>query len=84
MKKEKSLTIELDEVTYEELETLAREKETKLEDEIGEALRTYIEWRKEYRNDPFFKLQNAGKSGLKDLAKEHDKYLYGFNSANDK
>jgi len=51
-----------------------------LEDEVEKAIKVYIERAREYSNDPFFQIgTGGGKSGLKDLAKAHDKYLYANN-----
>ncbi len=46
-----------------------------MEDELTEAIKSYIERMSAYSNDPFFQVGKAGKSGLKDLAKAHDKYF---------
>lgn len=73
----KSVTVEIDEATYQELEQLAQEWGAKLEEAMAKALETYLEQRKAYVNDPFFKMGKAGRSGLGDLAEAHDKYLYG-------
>jgi metal-responsive CopG/Arc/MetJ family transcriptional regulator len=72
----KNLTIELDESLYQELERLAHEREEGLDKALAEALKTYLEHRKAYVNDPFFQIGKAGRSGLGDLAQAHDKYLY--------
>ncbi|MBT9139310.1 MAG: hypothetical protein DDT31_01894 [Syntrophomonadaceae bacterium] len=77
MRKEKSVTIEIEETIYKELEAAAREQGSKLEDEVVEAIRADLERRRGYSNDPFFQIGKGGKSGLRDLAKAHDKYLYG-------
>jgi len=74
----KSLTVELDEFAYKQLEVIAQERNSKLEDEIAEAVKAYIEWRRAYSEDPFFQIGKAGRSGLGDLAEAHDKYLYGY------
>ena len=42
-----------------------------------EAIKSYIGRLSTYSDDPFFRIGKAGKSGLKDLAKAHDEYLYG-------
>ncbi len=76
MGKEKSISIEIKENIYGQLEAIAQKQGSKLEDEIMEAIKLYIERISGYRNDPFFQIGKAGKSGLKDLAKAHDKYLY--------
>jgi hypothetical protein len=47
-----------------------------LEDEVAEAIKLYVEQMNAYSNDSFFQIGNAGKSGLTDLAKSHDTYLY--------
>ena len=51
-----------------------------MEDEVTEAIKSYIERMSAYSHDPFFRIGKAGKSGLKDLAKAHDEYLYGKGS----
>jgi hypothetical protein len=77
MGKEKSLIIEVKENVYGQLEAIAQKQGSKLEDEVTEAIKSYLERMSAYSNDPFFQIGKAGKSGLKDLAKAHDKYLYG-------
>ncbi len=77
MGKEKSITIEIKGNIYGLLEAIAQKQGSKLEDEIMEAIKLYIAQMSAYSDDPFFKIGKAGKSGLKDLAKAHDKYLYG-------
>jgi metal-responsive CopG/Arc/MetJ family transcriptional regulator len=76
MEKEKSITIRIKEDIYGQLEAVAQKQGSKLEDAITEAIKAYIERMSAYSNDPFFQIGKAGKSGLKDLAKAHDKYLY--------
>jgi hypothetical protein len=44
---------------------------------VAEAIKSYLERMSAYSDDPFFQIGKAGKSGLKDLAKAHDEYLYG-------
>ena len=78
MGREKSLTVEIDEATYGQLETIAQQNKTKLEDEVIEAVKTYIEHRIVYDSDPFFQIGKGGRSGLGDLSEAHDKYLYGY------
>lgn len=73
----KSITVELDELTYQELERLAQEGGTRLEEALTEAVEAYLEQKKGYLHDPFFQIGKAGRSGLGDLAEAHDKYLYG-------
>ena len=77
MAKEKSMTIEINANIYGQLEAIAQKHGSKLEYEIMEAIKSYIERMSTYSDDPFFQIGTAGKSGLKDLAKAHDKYLYG-------
>lgn len=77
MGKEKSITIGIKEDIYGQLETIAQKHGSKLEDEITRAIKSYIEHMNAYSDDPFFQIGKAGESGLKDLAKAHDKYLYG-------
>jgi hypothetical protein len=77
MGKEKSLIIEVKENVYGQLEAIAKKQGSKLEDAVTEAIKSYLERMSAYSNDPFFQIGKAGKSGLKDLAKAHDKYLYG-------
>ena len=77
MGKEKSISIEIKENIYGQLEAIAQKQGSKLEYEIMEAIKSYIERMSTYSDDPFFQIGKAGKSGLKDLAKAHDKYLYG-------
>ncbi len=73
----KSVIVELDEGTYQELERLAHERGARLEEALAEVVAAYLEQRRAYLNDPFFQIGKAGRSGLGDLAKAHDKYLYG-------
>lgn len=80
MGKGKSITIEVKEEIYGQLEAVAQKQGSKLEDEVTEAIKSYIEQMSAYSGDPFFRIGKAGKSGLKDLAKAHDKYLYGEGS----
>jgi hypothetical protein len=77
MGKEKRITIEIKGDIYGLLEAIAQKQGSKLEDEITEAIKSYIERMSAYSDDPFFRIGKAGKSGLKDLAKAHDEYLYG-------
>ncbi|MGB2729041.1 MAG: hypothetical protein WBD09_11360 [Halobacteriota archaeon] len=77
MRKEKSLIIEIEENIYGQLEAIAQKQGSMLKDEVTEAIKSYIERMSAYSNDSFFLIGKAGKSGLKDLAKAHDEYLYG-------
>ena len=76
MGKEKSITIGIKESIYGQLEDIVQKQGSKLEDEIAEAIKSYIERMRAYSDDTFFQIGKAGKSGLTDLAKAHDKYLY--------
>lgn len=76
----KDITIEIGENTYNQLEAIAEKKGSKLNDEIMEAIKTYVERMNVFSDDPFFKIGKAGKSGLGDLSESHDKYLYGKGS----
>lgn len=73
----KSVIVEIDEGTYQELERLAHERGARLEEALAEAVAAYLEQRRAYISDPFFQIGKAGRSGLGDLAQAHDKYLYG-------
>jgi len=73
----KSVTVEIDEATYQELERLAQEWGARLEEALADAIAAYLAQRKAYMNDPFFQIGKAGHSGLGNLAKAHDRYLYG-------
>ena len=77
MGKGKSITIEVEEDIYGQLEAIAQKQGSKLEDDVAEAIESYIERMRGYSNDPFFRIGKAGKSRLGDLAKAHDEYLYG-------
>lgn len=79
MGKEKSLIIGIEENIYGQLEAIAQRQGSKLEDKVTEAIKSYIERTRAYSNDSFFQIGEGGKSGLKDLAKAHDKYLYVHN-----
>jgi hypothetical protein len=76
----KSMTVEIDEASYQEIKRLAQERGLKMEETMAELLKAYLEQRKAYVNDPFFQIGKAGCSGLGDLAEAHDKYLYGSES----
>ena len=78
--RDKSVCIELTAELYGQLEAIAEKQGSKLEDEVAAAIKAYIERMRAYRDDPFFHLGKAGKSGLKDLAQAHDTYLYGTGS----
>ena len=77
MGKEKSTVIEIRDDIYGQLEAIAQKQGSKLEDEVAKAIKSYLERMSAYSDDPFFQIGKAGKSGLKDLAKAHDEYLYG-------
>ena len=72
-----ALTLTLDEATYRYLNTLAEQTHTDVETEILEAIRMYLQRKRDYRQDPFFQIGPDGHSGLGDLSENHDKYLYG-------
>jgi hypothetical protein len=55
------------------LEAIAQKQGSKLEYEIMGAIKSYIERMSAYSDDSFFQIGKAGKLGLKDLAKAHDK-----------
>lgn len=78
MGREKRLIVEVDEATYGQLVTIAQQNESKLEDEVMEAVKAYVERKRVYNSDPFFQIGKAGRSGLGDLSEAHDKYLYGY------
>ena len=80
MGKEKSITIGIKANLYGQLEAIAEKQGSKLEEEITEAIKLYVERVSTYSDDPFFQIGKAGKSGLKYLAKAHDEYLYGKRS----
>ena len=73
---EKSRIIEIGGDICGQLEAIGQKQGYTLEDEVAEAIKSYIEQTSAYSNDPFFQIGKAGKSGLKDLAKAHDEYLY--------
>lgn len=73
---EKSRIIELGGEICGQLEAIGQKQGYTLEDEVAEAIKLYIEQMSAYSNDSFFQIGKAGKSGLKDLAKAHDEYLY--------
>jgi hypothetical protein len=73
---EKGISIEITEGVYGQLEAIAEKQGYKLEDEMVEAMKSYIGRKGAYSDDPFLLIGKAGKSGLKDLAKVHDAYLY--------
>lgn len=59
------------------MEAIAQKQGSKLEGEVAETMKSYIVREGAYSDDPFFQIGKAGESGLKDLAKVHDEYLYG-------
>ena len=73
----KSVTVEMDEATYKELEMFAQQRDDKLQEAITEAVKSYMAHREAYMKDPFFQIGKAGRSGLGNLAEAHDRYLYG-------
>jgi hypothetical protein len=75
----RSLTLEIEESTYRELERLVGESGAKIEDALAEAIEAYLAQRREYQTDSFFLLGKGGSSGLGNLAETHNEYLYGAN-----
>ena len=73
---EKNRIIEIGGAICGQLEAIGQKQGYALEDEVAEAIKVYIEQMNEYSNDSFFQIGKAGKSGVGDLAKAHDKYLY--------
>ena len=73
--KERGISIEIEAGIYGQLEAIAQKQGSKLEGEVAEAMKSYIERKGAYSDDPFFQMGKAGESGLKDLAKAHDEYL---------
>lgn len=73
----KSVTVEMDEATYKQLEMFAQQRHDKLQEAITEAIKAYMVHREIYMKDPFFQIGKAGRSGLGNLAEAHDRYLYG-------
>ncbi|MEA1998440.1 MAG: hypothetical protein U9N61_03830 [Euryarchaeota archaeon] len=73
---EKSRIIEIGGDICGQLEAIGQKQGYALEDEVAEAIKLYVEQMNAYSNDSFFQIGKAGKSGLKDLAKAHDTYLY--------
>jgi hypothetical protein len=74
---ERCLSVDLPEMSYKQLETLALTSKTRVEDELVEAIRVYIAYRKNYLDDSFFRLCKSGKSNIGNLSEAHDAYLYG-------
>ncbi len=77
MGSERNLTIRIGRDIYGQLEAIGQKHGATLEDELIEAIKSHVERAMVYSSDSFFQIGKAGKSGLKDLAKSHDKYLYG-------
>ena len=77
MGKGNSLVIKVEENLHELLKVISQKQGSKLEDEVTKAIKSYIELTRAYSNDSFFQIGKAGKSGLKDMTKARDKYLYG-------
>ncbi|MEA1865076.1 MAG: hypothetical protein U9N46_07765 [Euryarchaeota archaeon] len=78
---EKSLIIEIGADICGQLEAIGQKRGSTLEDGVREAIKSYIEQVGAYSDDPFFQIGEPGKSGLKDLAKAHDEYLYRRNES---
>lgn len=75
----KSITVDLDEATYQRLITVAEEGGADLQDALKTAIDAYLEQKQAYRADPFFQIGEGGASALGDLAAKHDYYLYEDN-----
>ena len=73
----RSLSVEIDESAYRELERFVSERGTSIEDALAEAIQAYLAQRGQYQTDAFFRIGEGGRSGLGDLAETHDEYLYG-------
>jgi hypothetical protein len=71
-------TIQLKEDTLNQIKLISQKQHKKESDIIIEAINAYLkEQELDWKNDPFFMLGTEPKeSGLGDLSKEHDKYLY--------
>ena len=74
---ERCLSVDLPEMSYKQLETLALKSRTSVEDELVEAIKVYIAYRKNYIDDPFFHIGKSGESDIGNLSEAHDTYLYG-------
>ncbi len=74
---ERCLSVDIPEMSYKQLEILALTSRTRVEDELVEAIRVYIAYRKNYIDDPFFQIGKSGKSNIGNLSEAHDAYLYG-------
>ncbi len=73
---------------YRKIERKAKEESKSSAQFIREAVVEYLSKKEEkkidWENDPIFKLAGIGQSGLGDLAKNHDAYLYGLKAKSDK
>jgi len=58
------------------LEILVERENCRAEDLLLEAIKESIERKFERLNDPFFEVTNTKGSGLTDIGRNHDKYLY--------
>ncbi|MFH1097546.1 MAG: hypothetical protein ABH886_02105 [Candidatus Desantisbacteria bacterium] len=72
-----TMTIAIDDKVYNQFNEIAKQQNQSLEKEIFTAIQEYIENRKKYLNDPFFKIGASGSSDIIDGSINHDQYLYG-------
>ncbi len=88
MVSEKRTQVYFPENLYRKVQQRAKQDSKSSAEVIREAVVEYLEKKKEreidWENDPIFKLAGIGQSGLGDLAKNHDAYLYGLKAKSDK
>jgi len=72
----KRVTVELEDTIYEQLQDIVAEEDADVTAAIQEAVRRYLQGITAREDDPFFHI-GQGRSGLGDLAADHDRYLYG-------
>jgi len=63
---------------YRKIEGIARARSKSVASIIREAVEKYLNTEEpDWENDPIFNLVGIADTGKKNLAKDHDKYLYG-------
>ena len=63
--KERGISIEIKEEVYGQLEAIAEKQGSKLEGEVAEAMKSYIERKGAYSDDPFFQIGKSRQIRLK-------------------
>ncbi|ODS39098.1 MAG: hypothetical protein A7316_11220 [Candidatus Altiarchaeales archaeon WOR_SM1_86-2] len=76
MRKMKSISINISDSMYKKFRDVLKQKDIGIEKGILEAINEFISKESEYKSDPFFKMGSSGESGVRDISKKHDLYLY--------